>query len=89
MVDGWPDGHGSKRSLAFLGSYIGRQGRTAAGGRIRKMVALLWAEGQGDAAIRLEQLWNDLASLIYLRAPINRRFIRKMIPFRKSCDTRM
>jgi signal transduction histidine kinase len=26
-----------------------------------EMVALLWAEGQVDAAIRLEQLWNDLA----------------------------
>ena len=26
-----------------------------------EMVALLWAEGKIDAAIRLEQLWNDLA----------------------------
>ena len=26
-----------------------------------EMVALLWAEGQVDAAIRLEQLWNELA----------------------------
>jgi signal transduction histidine kinase len=26
-----------------------------------EMVALLWAEGQVDAAIRLEQLWNDVA----------------------------
>ena len=26
-----------------------------------EMVALLWAEGRTEAAIRLEQLWNDLA----------------------------
>ncbi len=26
-----------------------------------EMVALLWAEGKADAAIRLEQLWNELA----------------------------
>jgi PAS domain S-box-containing protein len=26
-----------------------------------EMVALLWAEGKTDAALRLEQLWNDLA----------------------------
>jgi PAS domain S-box-containing protein len=37
----------------------GREGaRVAAFG---EMVALLWAEGKGDAAIRLEQLWNSLA----------------------------
>ncbi len=26
-----------------------------------EMVALLWAEGKRDAAVRLEQLWNELA----------------------------
>jgi signal transduction histidine kinase/ActR/RegA family two-component response regulator len=36
---------------------------TDGGSRIRafgEMVALLWAEGNHDAAIRLEELWNDL-----------------------------
>ena len=36
----------------------GAQPRVAAFG---EMVALLWADGKGEAAIRLEQLWNDLA----------------------------
>ncbi|HEV3316317.1 MAG TPA: PAS domain S-box protein [Candidatus Angelobacter sp.] len=36
----------------------GEQSRVAAFG---EMVALLWAEGKTEAAIRLEQLWNDLA----------------------------
>ena len=39
---------------------VGRDGaRVAAFG---EMVALLWAEGKNDAAIRLEQLWNALAA---------------------------
>jgi signal transduction histidine kinase len=37
----------------------GKNPRVAAFG---EMVALLWADGNADAAIRLEQLWNDLAS---------------------------
>jgi PAS domain S-box-containing protein len=35
----------------------GRQGLKAFG----EMVALLWADGNGEAAIRLEELWNNLA----------------------------
>ena len=31
-----------------------------AGRRFGEMVALLWADGNYDAAIRLEELWNDL-----------------------------
>src|SRR6266849_1426376 len=37
----------------------GKNPRVAAFG---EMVALLWAEGNADAAIKLEQFWNDLAS---------------------------
>jgi signal transduction histidine kinase len=45
----------------IIGDIIARAG----GGRPRiriygEMVALLWAEGNYDAAIRLEELWNDL-----------------------------
>jgi signal transduction histidine kinase/CheY-like chemotaxis protein len=59
MVDGRPDPHG-------FANTIGPVIRTARGGDRRvlafgEMVALLWAEGNRDAAIQLEELWNDLA----------------------------
>jgi signal transduction histidine kinase len=59
MVDGTPD------PLRFANT-IGPVLRTARGGDRRvlafgEMVALLWAEGNREAAIRLEELWNDLA----------------------------
>src|SRR5258707_7134750 len=40
------------------GAAVSKESRVVAFG---EMVALLWAEGNIDAAIRLEQLWNDLA----------------------------
>jgi signal transduction histidine kinase len=59
MVDGTPDQH---RFANTIGPVI----RTARTGDRRvlafgEMVALLWAEGNRDGAIRLEELWNDLA----------------------------
>jgi len=59
MVDGTPD---PQRFATTIGPVI----RTARSGDRRvfafgEMVALLWAEGNRDAAIRLEELWNDLA----------------------------
>jgi PAS domain S-box-containing protein len=65
MVDGWPDG---ERFSHLIGTLIAQlrsaaqaeHSRVAAFG---EMVALLWAEGKPDAAIRLEQLWNDLAQV--------------------------
>ncbi|MDQ2911738.1 MAG: ATP-binding protein, partial [Chloroflexota bacterium] len=59
MVNGSPDKH---RFENAIGPVI----RTARSGDRRvlafgEMVALLWAEGNRDAAIRLEELWNDLA----------------------------
>jgi len=60
MVDGWPD----ERLFADV---IGDVVRRAAQGGSRRvhafgeMVALLWAAGQHEAAIRLEEMWNDLA----------------------------
>ena len=59
MVDGTPDPH---RFANTIGPVL----RTARGGDRRvlafgEMVALLWAEGNREAAIRLEELWNDLA----------------------------
>jgi signal transduction histidine kinase len=59
MVEGEPD---KDRFDKVVGSLVAR---TARGGRrvraFGEMVALLWGEGNGDAAIRLEQLWNELA----------------------------
>jgi hypothetical protein len=60
---GWPD---PMRFADVVGGLIARVPagsdheplRIAAFG---EMVALLWAEGKPDAAIRLEQLWNELA----------------------------
>jgi signal transduction histidine kinase len=59
MVDGSPDPY---RFANTIGPVI----RTARSGDRRvlafgEMVALLWAEGNRDAAIRLEELWNELA----------------------------
>ena len=61
MVDGAPD---PRRFNEIVGSVIagvtdGRS-RTSAFG---EMVALLWAEGNFTAAIRLEELWNELQKL--------------------------
>jgi PAS domain S-box-containing protein len=59
MVDGWPD---AQRFAEVLGNVIRRATRDG-GRRVRafgEMVTLLWAEGLHKAAIRLEELWNDL-----------------------------
>src|SRR5260370_7679084 len=62
MMNGWPDAGGfwreiwngiTQRAGAVPGKHLG----VAAFG---EMVSLLWAEGKPDAAIRLEQLWNEL-----------------------------
>ena len=60
MVDGCPD---PPRFRAVVGGIIARVGRRAP--RVRafgEMVALLWTDGRRDAALRLEVLWNDLAT---------------------------
>ncbi|HLJ28040.1 MAG TPA: PAS domain S-box protein [Candidatus Angelobacter sp.] len=65
MVDGWPD---AARFSRVMGTVITHLGITAQAERPRvaafgEMVALLWAEGKSDAAIRLEQLWNELTQM--------------------------
>jgi signal transduction histidine kinase len=59
MVNGSPDPH-------LFANTIGPVIRTARAGDRRvlafgEMVAVLWAEGKRDAALRLEELWNALA----------------------------
>ncbi|HYY70742.1 MAG TPA: PAS domain S-box protein [Terriglobales bacterium] len=63
LVDGWPD---EKSFVELIGGVISQakaaaereHGRAAMFG---EMVALLWAEGKTEAALRLEQLWNQIA----------------------------
>jgi len=63
MVNGWPD---EKKFVEVVGEVLANaiaalrceNARVAVFG---EMVALLWAEGKVEAAIRLEQLWNNLA----------------------------
>jgi signal transduction histidine kinase len=63
MRDGWPD---AALFTEVLESLMG-QAAVAAGGKTSRisafgeMVALLWAQENVEAAIRLEELWNDLA----------------------------
>src|SRR6266851_2176559 len=63
LVDGWPD---EVRFAALMGEVIERA-KASSGENCSdvaifgEMVSLLWTEGKCDAAIRLEQLWNNLA----------------------------
>jgi PAS domain S-box-containing protein len=63
MVDGLPDEDAFKRVIGALlaqvtASVAGERRRVAAFG---EMVNILWATGNYEAALRLEQLWNQLA----------------------------
>lgn len=64
MVDGWPD---QQRFLSLIGRIFDRlaaaqedaeEPRIAAYG---EMVSVLWEQGKNAAALRLEELWNELA----------------------------
>jgi signal transduction histidine kinase len=62
MVDSHPD---PKRFRDLIGPALERAAAAAEGqhhhvAAFGEMVAILWSQGQVDAAIRLEQLWNDL-----------------------------
>ncbi|MEX2173958.1 MAG: ATP-binding protein [Pirellulaceae bacterium] len=61
MIAGAPD---RQLFLQTVGEVVARLAQR--GGRIHafgEMVALLWADGNQDAAIRLEELWNELGKL--------------------------
>ena len=73
IVDGSPE---PGRFTEVVGNVIARA--TEGGRRVRifgEMVALLWAEGNCDAAIRLEELWNDLGQthrfMLFCAYPLN------------------
>jgi PAS domain S-box-containing protein len=61
--DGWPD---EARFAELIGGIVSQAKAATEGGDSRvvafgEMVSLLWAQRKPEAAIRLEQLWNDLA----------------------------
>ncbi|HZQ20043.1 MAG TPA: ATP-binding protein [Terriglobales bacterium] len=63
LVDSWPD---AKLFRDVIGGTVERLAAAATSSRkevaaFGEMVALLWSEGKAEAAIRLEQLWNELA----------------------------
>jgi PAS domain S-box-containing protein len=61
MVGGLPDRDLFMKTVGGLVASATRSGRGFRA--FGEMVALLWAEGNGDGAIRLEQLWNELANI--------------------------
>jgi PAS domain S-box-containing protein len=63
MIDGMPD---AARFAELIGGTIARiraqfNGASPEIAVFGEMVSLLWTEGKAEAAIRLEQLWNELA----------------------------
>jgi signal transduction histidine kinase len=71
MRDGMPD---AALFNEVIGSVLGQaaaaaEGKTPRVAAFGEMVALLWTEGNAEAALRLEELWNDLARTypFYLR----------------------
>lgn len=65
MLDGWPN---EERFNDVVGKIVAQAVACSSAAHPRvaifgEMVALLWAEGKADAAIRLEQLWNGLAQV--------------------------
>ena len=63
MVDGWPDEELFCRVIepALVRARGGVRRTAAPVVAFGEMVALLWAKGKCEAAIRVEQLWNQLA----------------------------
>lgn len=64
MIDGSPDEHRFKQSV---GDVLSSLSRMSGGQRVRaygEMVDVLWQAGQHPAAIRLENLWNDLRTSV-------------------------
>ncbi|MGB0123763.1 MAG: ATP-binding protein [Silvibacterium sp.] len=62
MADGWPDEQRFYSAIEplLLRAKVGRRRQATSTVAFGEMVAVLWAEGNPEAAIRLEQLWNEL-----------------------------
>ena len=66
VLHGWPD---APLFTEVIGGVLGQAAAAAAKGKnphisvFGEMVALLWEQGNPEGAIRLEQLWNNLAQM--------------------------
>ena len=66
VLHGWPD---APLFTEVIGSVLGQAAAAAAGGKnphisvFGEMVALLWEQGNPEASVRLEQLWNNLVRM--------------------------
>jgi PAS domain-containing protein len=61
MVDGWPDEDRCKQALVPLIEQVTSSSKSSDVAVFGEMVALLWADEKREAAVRLEQIWNQLA----------------------------
>ncbi len=62
MIEGWPDEVRCREILSELVKNVATSAQGSASIAVfGEMVALLWAEEKRDAAVRLEQIWNELA----------------------------
>lgn len=62
MIDGTPD---PELFTSYMGTVLSQLGRINPGATVRaygEMVDVLWKAGQTEAAVKLEMLWNALAS---------------------------
>lgn len=92
VVDGWPEsGLFNELMNAILSPFVVAEAHERVQISIfGEMVALLWEDGNPEAAVRLEQMWNDLAkkySFSLLCAYSIRGFCRKEdeLPFQHIC----
>lgn len=77
LRDGWPDAQLFNQVVGSILGQVAAVGGAAVKGTVvgenssriaafGEMVALLWANGNAEAAVRLEQLWNNLARIYSL-----------------------
>jgi len=91
LRDGWPD---EKRFASSVGSLVKRAVHLAAKRRLRvvvfgELVALVWSAARPAAALRLEELWNDLARsepfALCCAYPMNGFSVSQAAPFLRVC----
>lgn len=60
LLDGWPDATRFASTMTPLVAAAASRGSRVV--MFGEMVALLWSSGRQDAAVRLEELWNELSN---------------------------
>jgi hypothetical protein len=60
MIDGWPD---HARFLSEIGHIVDTATRPGPVRIVQEMGTVLWAQGNTRAALRVEELWNEIAPL--------------------------